>query len=718
MSLSIFSYKPPHDGTLAHIENGVLKFSIEGEKDSHPRFSGFNSFYRAMKVAGAFDVRPDVIAWGGGSSPRDPMDLYDGIAPELILAEDLQLFGKKTLLFRSSHERAHIFSSYGLSPFPQGQPVYALVWEGGIGAFYEIDEKLKIHPFGTVLRNPGHRYSIPYSVANPQNAKSKADWFLHGYYAGKTMALAAYGEMMSRDKRKDWSAEIDAFLKMKMVFEMPGNRPQDQKAAETYVAELKKSRLFDIGVESEDFKDFTYALSTKIYDLFHHFAKQNLKKGYPLIISGGCGLNCDWNTQWKESGLFSDLFVPPCTNDSGIAIGMAVDAQRHVSGNAKLDWSVYCGESFVEDAVDLTGFRISPLNLDEVAALLEKGKVLAWVEGRYEMGPRALCHRSLIAAPFKKEMTDRLNKIKNREPFRPIAPICLEEEVSEYFDWRGASPFMLYFQRVRSPQLQAVTHVNRTARVQTVNDRTNPRMASLLRVFKKKTGFGVLCNTSLNFAGMGFINRLSDLVRYALKTGLDGFVVEDRLYLKRAFDYRRPDSVASLAPSRPYLSLSEPVVTYPLTNKTETEITPQAIRLKFETPSDICVLSFSSNVGPFAAPGVVDVKGYGFFQFQAQAPKGLKFFVTMTESGANAPDAGSFSGVNGADGERYFFPTQLGTGDWATYRLDLATLNLWRYWGNQKGNNILDLQGLRSIEFFVLGNQKGEIQLRHLEFTV
>jgi len=251
----------------------------------------------------------------------------------------------------------------------------------------------------------------------------------------------------------------------------------------------------------------------------------------------------------------------PCTNDSGIAIGMAVDAQRHVNGNAKIDWSVYCGEPFIEDAVDLTGFRVTPLNLDEISGLLEKGKVLAWVEGRYEMGPRALCHRSLIAAPFKKEMTDRLNKIKNREPFRPIAPVCLEEEVSDYFEWKGASPYMLYFQRVKASQLQAVTHVNQTARAQTVNDLSNPRFSALLRAFKKKTGFGVLCNTSLNFNGMGFINRLSDLVKYTLKTGLDGFVIEDKFYLKRAFDYRRPESAKTLSPGPIWIwpSLSSPI---------------------------------------------------------------------------------------------------------------------------------------------------------------
>ncbi len=719
MSLSVFSYKPPHDGAIVYLQDGKLVFSIEGEKDNHKRYSGFDSFYRAIKTADRYDVRPDVIAWGGGSSPRDPGDLYHGTSNDIIVTEKIDLFGHSVSLFRSSHERAHIFCSYGLSPFPQGQPVYALVWEGGIGSFYEIDEKMNIHKFETVLSEPGQRYALPYTLANPRYSKTNPAWFRTGSDAGKTMALAAYGEVLPKEKRRDWTKEVDVFMKYKMSFEAPDPfQPQKQKNVEELLEQVQKIGLVDIGVETDDFKDFTYALSNQIFDVFYKFARANLTKGYPLIISGGCGLNCDWNTHWKDSGIFADIFIPPNTNDSGIALGMAIDAQRHFVGNAKLDWTVYSGETFIEDAFETPGFDQHEFSFDQVASLLEQGKVLGWVEGKYEIGPRALCHRSLLAAPFKAEMTERLNKIKKRENFRPIAPVCLEEEVSEHFDWRGPSPFMLFFQKVKSPRLQAVTHINGTARVQTVNEKTNPRMTELLRAFKKKTGFGVLCNTSLNFPGMGFINRISDLVRYAQISGLDGFVVEDRLYLKRVPVLEQSEVKAAPQPIRPYLDLTREITVFQLKNKIETHITPQAVTLHFDAKTDICIFSCPSNVFPFAAPGVVDLSSYHFFRFQALIPKDLQFFVTLTESGANAPESTNFPGVNGADGERYGFPLMQGAGVWQSYQIDLAAREKWKYWGNQHGNNVLDLQGLRSVDFFVKGNQQGEIQLKDLEFLI
>jgi hydroxymethyl cephem carbamoyltransferase len=136
-------------------------------------------------------------------------------------------------------------------------------------------------------------------------------------------------------------------------------------------------------------------------------------------------------------------------------------------------------------------------------------------------------------------MHDRLNKIKKRESYRPIAPICLEEDVAQHFDWQGDSPYMLYFQRVLTRELPAVTHVDGTARVQTVSERQNREMWNLLKAFKALTGFGVLCNTSLNFPGRGFINCTSSLVQYVDENDIDGFVLFDKLYLSRKAASRR-----------------------------------------------------------------------------------------------------------------------------------------------------------------------------------
>lgn len=250
------------------------------------------------------------------------------------------------------------------------------------------------------------------------------------------------------------------------------------------------------------------------------------------MIGGGCGLNCDWNSNFQRSGLFADTFVPPCTNDSGSAIGTAIDAQFHLTGNAKLDWSVYAGEPFVTDAADLSGFTARPRDNAEIAKRLAAGQIFALAQGKYEIGPRALGNRSLIAAPFSGETHTRLNTVKQREGFRPIAPICLEEEADTHFDSHGPSPYMLYFQRVKSAELGAITHVDGSARMQTVNAAQNPGAYDLLQAFKAETGYGVLCNTSLNFKGTGFINRMSDLVAYVRDRGLDGFIVDDTAYFR------------------------------------------------------------------------------------------------------------------------------------------------------------------------------------------
>ena len=165
--------------------------------------------------------------------------------------------------------------------------------------------------------------------------------------------------------------------------------------------------------------------------------------------------------------------------------------------------------------------------------LLKNNNVIAWVQGKYEIGPRALCHRSLLASPFKRKMHVKLNKIKNREQFRPIAPVCIEEDTPLYFDWTGKSPFMLYFQHVKDPALKAVTHADGTARMQTVCEKDNKKIYDLLKEFKKRTGYSVLCNTSLNFKGKGFINRMSDLIKYVMNNDIDGMVVNDKFYIKK-----------------------------------------------------------------------------------------------------------------------------------------------------------------------------------------
>jgi len=160
--------------------------------------------------------------------------------------------------------------------------------------------------------------------------------------------------------------------------------------------------------------------------------------------------------------------------------------------------------------------------------------ILGWVNGKCEIGPRALGNRSILASPFQASTRVRLNEIKQREQFRPIAPVCLEEDAARYFSCDRPSPFMLYTQPVSTDALAAVTHVNGTARIQTVSSVTNAHLYGLLRAFKTRTGYGVLCNTSLNFKGRGFINNTADLSSFTIEHGLDGVVIEGRSYMLKS----------------------------------------------------------------------------------------------------------------------------------------------------------------------------------------
>lgn len=169
----------------------------------------------------------------------------------------------------------------------------------------------------------------------------------------------------------------------------------------------------------------------------------------------------------------------------------------------------------------------------KLAEVLADGEVIAWVQGRWEIGPRALGNRSLLAEPFSAATKDRLNHIKQRESYRPIAPVCRVEDLANTFVESFEDPYMLYFRNVRNPELAAVTHVDGSARAQTVTRAHNAPLYDLLTAFAARRGIGVLCNTSLNFKGYGFINRMSDLARYCEDRGVRHMVVGDTWFNAR-----------------------------------------------------------------------------------------------------------------------------------------------------------------------------------------
>lgn len=521
--VNILSYNPGHDGAIAYLKDAHLMISIEAEKNSNWRYSPIST-RDVFDALGELDEIPDVICTGGWW-PRDHHEYlhgsrvqYRGVSKNDVIIDQRRLLGRSAHYFSSSHERSHLLCAFGLSSLPKGTPCYALVWEGAIGAFYEIDSALNITRLADVMDQVGNRYALLYGLADPTYPKDGPHPRVED--AGKLMALASFSN------RSTPSAEERKLLDFLL------NGPRRELSA---YRDIEKSRHYNVGLDDQEFRNFAGIYSDKIFDVFYQFAQANMKKGLPLVIAGGCGLNCDWNTKWKETNLFSEVFVPPVANDSGSAIGTAIDAQFHLTGNPKIDWSVYSGLEFITDrSFDLAQYDIYETNNKMIADMLANDLIIGWVSGKYEIGPRALGNRSILAAPFQESTRVRLNEIKKREQFRPIAPVCLEEEAAKWFGCDQASPFMLYTYRAKTNALAAVTHINGTARIQTVSSVTNQNLYELLVAFKARTGYGVLCNTSLNFNGKGFINKIDDISEYVIKHNLDGFVVEGRTYLLKS----------------------------------------------------------------------------------------------------------------------------------------------------------------------------------------
>ena len=378
--------------------------------------------------------------------------------------------------------------------------------------------KQNITKLADVMNAPGYRYILLYGLAEPTFPKNAPLSRLSD--AGKFMALASFSNRNTpspEDKHL-----VDFLLRCPLLDQNP-------------YKDLEHSRYYNVGLNDPAFRNLAGIFSDRIFDIFHQFAKSNMTKSMPVLISGGCGLNCYWNSKWRESRLFPEVFVPPVSNDSGSAIGTAIDAQLHFTGNPKIDWNVYSGLEFqTADTFHLAQYDLYETSCELIADMLAKELIIGWVAGKYEIGPRALGNRSILASPFQESTRVRLNEIKQRDQFRPIAPVCLEEDAARWFGCDQASPYMLFTYRAKTNALAAVTHVNGTARLQTVTSVSNRKLYDLLAAFKARTGYGVLCNTSLNFNGRGFINKIDDLSEYAVKHKLDGFVVENQTYLLKS----------------------------------------------------------------------------------------------------------------------------------------------------------------------------------------
>ncbi|HTI16607.1 MAG TPA: carbamoyltransferase C-terminal domain-containing protein [Trinickia sp.] len=265
------------------------------------------------------------------------------------------------------------------------------------------------------------------------------------------------------------------------------------------------------------------------------------RTGLPnLAMAGGVALNCVMNAHLSDRGPFKEVWVQPAAGDAGTALGAALWTdyrERARRGDHERRWRMnhaYLGPSYCDEEIEqfLQWAKVPYRRLDDIAdetaALLTQNRVIGWYQGRAEFGPRALGARSILASPVDPGMQARLNEIKDREDFRPVAPVVMEEHAKDWFVDARVAPFMLFVFDVREDmksRIPAVTHIDGTARVQTVNRSQHPLYYDLLAAFKARTGVPVLVNTSFNTRGEPMVNTPRDALESFWTSPLDALVI-------------------------------------------------------------------------------------------------------------------------------------------------------------------------------------------------
>jgi carbamoyltransferase len=264
-----------------------------------------------------------------------------------------------------------------------------------------------------------------------------------------------------------------------------------------------------------------------------------------LVMAGGVALNCVANSRLWREGPFERIWVQPASGDSGTALGAAMHVAHELGDDVRAMTTAALGRGWDDEALAArlrtagVAFERPDDLADAVAEVLASDGVVAWFQGRSEFGPRALGHRSLLADPRNAANLEKLNDVKGREQFRPVAPMVLEPRAGEIFEGPLPSPFMLFTHRVRpgwESRIPAVVHVDGTARIQTVDAAREPLVAAMLEAFERRTGVPVVVNTSLNTAGRPMVDDPRDALECFGSAPVDALAIGPFLLRRAAAD--------------------------------------------------------------------------------------------------------------------------------------------------------------------------------------
>ncbi len=414
------------------------------------------------------------------------------------------------------HHIAHAASAFFPSPFDRAA-VLTIDGRGEIATTtYHVAKGNEMHRIGQV--------DLPHSLGLLYERITSHLGFLHSSDEYKVMALASYGKPIFADDFRE-------------MIQMSGNGQY------IITKENFEERFGPARTKNDPFTDHHFniahslqlVLEEKVLEIVDWLHKETGEEN--LCMAGGVALNCVLNARIRDKGPFKNVWVQPAAGDAGTSLGAAiwVDLKEHKKTNKNYSMDhAYWGPEYSDAEIEKflqwakVPFRKANNIAEETADILAKDKIIGWFQGRMEFGPRALGSRSILASPISPSMQQRLNEVKDREDFRPVAPAVLEEDAHEWFNNAEYSPFMLFVydvQQDKADKIPAVRHVDGTARIQTVNRDQHPKYYDLLKAFKQKTGVPVLVNTSFNTLGKPIVCTPRDAVECFWSSPFDALVI-------------------------------------------------------------------------------------------------------------------------------------------------------------------------------------------------
>lgn len=498
-----------------------------------------------------------------------PVWLKEKLYLKSTLKRELSEFGEckvkelPPLLF-AQHHQSHAASAFYPSPFKRA----AVMCLDGVGEWATTTTWLGD---GKSL-TPLWEIDFPHSLGLLYSAFTYYTGFKVNSGEYKLMGLAPYGEPKYVDLILDNLLDLkaDGTFRMDMqYFNYCTGLTMTNKKFDELFGGPPRSAESEITQREMDIAASIQVVTEEVVLRLARTLQKETGEDY-LCLAGGVALNCVANGRILREGPFKDIWVQPAAGDAGGALGAAqvtwhehLQGDREVNGHDSMQGS-YLGPNFgaaeIREQVDSYGAKYEEMENDallaKVAEVIEDEKVVGWFQGRMEFGPRALGGRSIIGDPRSAKMQTVMNlKIKYRESFRPFAPSVLSDRVSDYFEQDRPSPYMLIVAPVKPElriattdddqglfgidklkvvrsKLPAITHVDYSARVQTVHEDTNPRYHGVLKAFEQRTGCGVLVNTSFNVRGEPIVCTPDDAYRCFMRTEMDYLVIENFLFAK------------------------------------------------------------------------------------------------------------------------------------------------------------------------------------------